>query len=51
MRRLSSKQNKSSVIFYAIVLTVILGGVFIITQEINIPTNKVSQEIQLNIEK
>jgi hypothetical protein len=51
MRKTYSTTNNSKVIFYAVVLAVILGIGFVVVQDIQVPTEHISQEISVNLEK
>lgn len=51
MRDLYGKHNNSKIVFYAIALAVILGIGLIVVQDIQIPTEHVSQQISINLEK
>ena len=51
MRKSYSATNNSKIIFYAVILAVILGIGFIVVQDIQVPSEHISQKIDVNIEK
>lgn len=51
MRKTYSTTNNSKVIFYTVVLAVILGIGFVVVQDIKVPTEHISQEIAVKLEK
>ena len=51
MRYSYQRQSNAKVIFYAVAVAVILGVVAIVIQDIQAPTEHVSKEISVNVEK
>ena len=51
MRDLYGRRNNGKIVFYAIALAVILGIGLIVVQDIQVPTEHVSQPISVNLEK
>ena len=45
------KQNNFKVIVYAVILAVVLGVGVVVVQDIQAPTEHISQEINVNLEK
>lgn len=51
MRYSYDRQSNSKIVLYAIAIAVIIGIGFVIIQDINIPTEHISQNIVINLEK
>ena len=51
MRNPYERQNNTKIIVYAVVIAIIAGIGFIVMQDISVPTEHVSQEIKVKIEK
>lgn len=51
MRRQSLNKSDSKIVFYAIGLVVILGIILVVVQDIKVPTEHVSQEIKVTLDK
>ncbi|MBP5215564.1 MAG: hypothetical protein J6039_03295 [Alphaproteobacteria bacterium] len=51
MRSSFAKQNNTKIILWAIILAVICAAGFIVVQEIEVPTEHISQPISVNSEK
>ena len=50
MRKQSYSQKNSRVLFYAVLLIILLGIGFIVTRDINVPTERVSQDVKVTLE-
>ena len=50
MRNPYTKSGNGRVIFYAICMAVVVGVAAVVVQDINVPTEHVSQKITLNLE-
>lgn len=51
MRKQSFNQNNSKVFIYALIIAVILGVCAIVVQDIKVPTEHVSNDIEVSLEK
>ena len=51
MKNYYSKQNNSKIIVYAVLLVLVIGAGVIVAQDIQAPTEHVSQDIELQLEK
>ena len=51
MRNQFKRQSNSKIIIYAVVLVILLGIIAVILQDIKVPAEHVSQEIEVNLEK
>jgi len=51
MRKTYATTNNSKVFFYAVILAIIFGIGFIVVQDIQVPTEHISQEIDVKLEK
>ncbi|MBQ8481838.1 MAG: hypothetical protein IJ532_04840 [Alphaproteobacteria bacterium] len=51
MRYSYQRQNNTKVIFYAVAAALILGVGVVIVQDIQAPTEHISQKISVNLEK
>lgn len=51
MRRQSFNQGNSKIFFYALAIACILGVCLVIVQDINIPTEHVSKDVKVSLEK
>ena len=51
MRNQFKRQSNIKIIIYAVVLVILLVIIAVILQDINVPTEHVSQEIEVNLEK
>ncbi len=51
MKSYYSKQNNTKIIIYTVVLALILGIGAIVVQDIQAPTEHVSQDIEVKLEK
>ena len=51
MRRSYRGESRSKIIFYAIALAVLCGIGFVVVQDIQVPTEHVTQEVKVNLEK
>lgn len=51
MKRQSFNQKNSKVVIYALIIAFILGICAIIVQDIKVPTEHISQNIEVNLDK
>lgn len=51
MKNYYSKQNNSKIIIYAIVLALVIGAGLIVVQDIQAPTEHVSQDVEVKLDK
>jgi len=51
MKNYYTKQNSTKITVYAVVLALIIGIAAIVVQDIQAPTEQVSQEIEVKLEK
>lgn len=51
MKNYYSKSNNSKIVVYAILLAVVLGIGAIVVQDIEAPTDHISQPVEVNLEK
>ncbi|MBP5352713.1 MAG: hypothetical protein J6Y91_02980 [Alphaproteobacteria bacterium] len=51
MRNPYSNRNNSKIIFYALAIAVVIGIGVVVVQDINVPTEHVSQKVAVNVAK
>lgn len=51
MRYSYRKQSNTKIIFYAVVLAVVLCIGIVVVQDIQVPTEHISQDVSINLEK
>lgn len=51
MRYSYQRQSNTKIVFYAVAVALILGVGFVVVQDIQAPTEHISQKISVNLEK
>ena len=51
MKNYYSKSNNSKIVIYAILAAICVGIGFVVMQDITVPTEHVSQEVEINLKK